>query len=336
MPKVVNVRAAASASSSIETSAEECAQPRRHSWTDRVRAPACSTSWVHVHATVEKRARQREPDTAAPVMNAVLPANSLHLHSSHLSGALAAAGRGAAAYSQAMTDIAPIPGEHQINWPRSARDPPPPSPPFQLGGSARSRRRARRKSAWWRNSARRLHAGQTFSRRDRRLSRGEVRSAKTLADGRTRSARPDHPEEYGTPGLGYVGYGLMHARDRTRQFRLSLGRVGAVLPGDASDLRVRDRSAAAQDSASLRLASWSAASLDQPDHGSDQRLDGDARREGAGSAPDGASVDHQLADRRHRGRVGEARRNSIRGFIVSATPRASTTPTPASSPCGCR
>ena len=56
---------------------------------------------------------------------------------------------------------------------------------------------------------------------------------------------PTIPEEYGGAGLGYVCYGLI-ARELERvDFRLSLGHVGAVLPGDVSDLCLWQRGAAA-------------------------------------------------------------------------------------------
>ena len=80
--------------------------------------------------------------------------------------------------------------------------------------------------------------------------REEKFDRKTLAEmGALGLLGPTIPEEYGGAGLGYVGYGLIAREIERVEFRLSLGRVRAVLAGDASDLRVRDRSAAAQISA---------------------------------------------------------------------------------------
>ena len=82
---------------------------------------------------------------------------------------------------------------------------------------------------------------------------------------------PTIPEEYGGAGLGYVAYGLI-ARELERvDFRLPLDHVGAVLAGDASDLRLRHGSAAAQISAQARHAARSIGcfGLTEPDHGSD-------------------------------------------------------------------
>ena len=60
------------------------------------------------------------------------------------------------------------------------------------------------------------------------------------------------PEEYGGAGLGYVAYGLIAREVERGRFRLSLGDVGAVLAGDASDLRLRLGGAAAEVSAQAR------------------------------------------------------------------------------------
>ena len=53
------------------------------------------------------------------------------------------------------------------------------------------------------------------------------------------------PEEYGGAGLGYVCYGLIAREVENVDSRLSLGDVGAVLAGDASDLFLRLGGAAA-------------------------------------------------------------------------------------------
>jgi glutaryl-CoA dehydrogenase len=64
---------------------------------------------------------------------------------------------------------------------------------------------------------------------------------------------PTIPEEYGGAGLGYVAYGLIAREIETRRFRLSLDAVGAVVAGDAPDLRLWQRGAAAQMAAEARL-----------------------------------------------------------------------------------
>ena len=69
------------------------------------------------------------------------------------------------------------------------------------------------------------------------------------------------PEEYGGAGLELRRLWPDRARGRARRFRLPLRHVGAVLAGHASDLRLRQRGAAAQISAqACDPAKWSAAS----------------------------------------------------------------------------
>ena len=105
------------------------------------------------------------------------------------------------------------------------------------------------------------------------------------------------------------------ARDRARRFRLPLGDVGAVLAGDASDLCLWHRGAAQEISAEARERRDGR--LLRPDRARSRlrsRLDGDARREGRRrlQAHRRQDVDHQFADRRRRGGLGEARRRDPR------------------------
>ena len=134
------------------------------------------------------------------------------------------------------------------------------------------------------------------------------------------------PEEYGGAGLGYVCLRADRARGRARRLRLSLRDVGAVLAGDASDLFLRLGGAAAALSAQARERRDRR--LLRPDRAGlrlRSRLDGDARREGLRRlcAHRRQDVDHQFADRRHRGGVGEARRRRSAASSSSAAPRVS-------------
>ena len=123
------------------------------------------------------------------------------------------------------------------------------------------------------------------------------------------------PEQYGGAGLGAVCLRPDRARDRAGRFRLSLGHVGAGLAGHVSDPRLRHRGAAAQVSA--EAGARRAGRLLRP-HRARPRLrpglDAHARREGRGRLPARRrkDVDHQLADRRPRDRLGEARRRDPR------------------------
>ncbi len=74
-------------------------------------------------------------------------------------------------------------------------------------------------------------------------------------------------------------------RDRARRFRLPLGDVGAVVAGDASDLRIRQRGAAQEVPAEARVRRDGR--LLRPDRARlrlRSGLDGDARREGRRAA----------------------------------------------------
>ena len=96
---------------------------------------------------------------------------------------------------------------------------------------------------------------------------------------------PTIPEEYGGAGLRLCRLRPDRARVRARRFRLPLGHVGAVLAGDVSDLRLRQRGAAAEISAQARHRRDDR--LLRPDRARPRlrsRLDGDARREGRPAA----------------------------------------------------
>ena len=126
---------------------------------------------------------------------------------------------------------------------------------------------------------------------------------------------PTIPEEYGGAGLGYVAYGLIAREIGARRFRLSLDAVGAVVAGDAPDLRLRQRGAEEEVSAQARQGR--ADRLLRPDRAGlrlRSGLDGDARREGAErlQAQRRQDVDLERADRRPRRRLGEARRQNPR------------------------
>ena len=72
---------------------------------------------------------------------------------------------------------------------------------------------------------------------------------------------PTIPEEYGGAGLGYVAYGLIAREIERVDSGYRSADVGAVLAGDVSDLRLRQRGAAARNICpSSRPARWSAAS----------------------------------------------------------------------------
>ena len=186
---------------------------------------------------------------------------------------------------------------------------------LQLGGPARSRRRADRGRAHGARHRARLRAGQADAARAARLARGEGRQGAAARDGRARPARPDHPGGIRRRGAGLRRLRPDRARDRARRFRLPLDAVGAVLAGDASDLLLRHRGAAEEVSAQARQGR--ARRLLRPDRAGlrlRSGLDGDARREGAErlQAQRRQDVDLQLADRRPRRGLGEARRQDPR------------------------
>ena len=89
------------------------------------------------------------------------------------------------------------------------------------------------------------------------------------------------PEEYGGAGLSYVAYGLIAREIERVDSGFRSAHVGAVVAGDASDLRLWQRSAAAQISAQARQRRIRR--LLRPDRARPRlrsRLDDDARREG--------------------------------------------------------
>ena len=97
-----------------------------------------------------------------------------------------------------------------------------------------------------RDTARGFAQDKLMPRVSARLARGEGRSSELLPEmGALGLLGPTIPEEYGGAGLGYVAYGLIAREIGARRFRLSLDHVGAVVAGDASDLRLRHRGAAA-------------------------------------------------------------------------------------------
>ena len=126
---------------------------------------------------------------------------------------------------------------------------------------------------------------------------------------------PTIPEEYGGAGLGYVSYGLI-ARELERvDIRLPLGHVGAVLAGDASDLRLRHGGAAAQISA--QAGERRNDRLLRPHRARPRlrsRFDGDARGKSFRrlQAQRRQDLDLQRAGRRYRGGVGETRQRHPR------------------------
>ena len=186
---------------------------------------------------------------------------------------------------------------------------------LQLGRSARPRRRTDRGRAHGARHRARLCAGEAVSARAQGLSRRELRSGRDPRNGRARAARPDHPGGIWRRRPRLCGLRADRARDRARRFRLPLGDVGAVVAGDAPDLRLWQRSAAAQISAQAR--DRRDCRLLRPHRARPRlrsRLDDHARREGRRrlSAQRRENVDHQFAGGRHRRRVGEARRQDPR------------------------
>ena len=118
------------------------------------------------------------------------------------------------------------------------------------------------------------------------------------------------------------------ARDGARRFRLPLRHVGAVLAGDVSDLRLRQRGAAPEISAQARQRRDHR--LLRPDRARlrlRSGLDGDARREGRRrlQAQRRQDVDLQCADRRRRV-VWAKLDGKIRGFIVERGTKGFSTP----------
>ena len=126
---------------------------------------------------------------------------------------------------------------------------------------------------------------------------------------------PTIPEEYGGAGLGYVAYGLI-AREIERVdsgYRSAMSVQSSLVMHPI--YRLRQRGAAAQISAEARERRDRR--LLRPDRARPRLrsgLDGDARREGRRrlSADRRQDLDHQRAGRRHRGGLGEARRQDPR------------------------
>ena len=81
---------------------------------------------------------------------------------------------------------------------------------------------------------------------------------------------PTIPEEYGGAGLGYVAYGLIAREIERVDSGYRSTAVGAVVAGDASDLRLRHRGAAEEVSAQARQGELIGCfGLTEPDFGSD-------------------------------------------------------------------
>ena len=119
------------------------------------------------------------------------------------------------------------------------------------------------------------------------------------------------PEKYGCAGANYTTYGLVAREVERVDFGLPLGDERAVLAGHASDLRLRHRGAAPEVPAQARDRRMGR--LLRP-HRARPRLRSrrheHPRRHGAGrlQALGLQDVDHQLADRRRAGGLGQARR----------------------------
>ena len=119
------------------------------------------------------------------------------------------------------------------------------------------------------------------------------------------------PEKYGCAGANYTTYGLVAREVERVDFRLPLGDERAVLAGHASDLRLRHRRAAHEVPAQARHRR--VGRLLRPDRARPRlrsRRHEDARRHGARRLQPVRlqDVDHQLADRRRAGGLGQARR----------------------------
>ena len=140
---------------------------------------------------------------------------------------------------------------------------------------------------------------------------------------------PTIPEEYGGAGLGYVAYGLI-TRELERVdsgYRSSMSVQSSLVMypiyAYGTEAQRRKYLPQARDRRNHRLL--------RPDRARPRlrsRLDGHARREGVGrlQAQRRQDVDLQRAGRRCRGRVGEARRQVIRGFLVERGTKGFSTP----------
>ena len=129
-------------------------------------------------------------------------------------------------------------------------------------------------------------------------------------DGQARPARADHSGRVRRRRPGLCRLRPDRARIGARRFGLPLGDVGAVVAGDVSDLRLWQRSAAAQISAQARQRR--AGRLLRPDRARSRLrsgLHGDARGESRRrlQAQRRQDLDLQRAGRRCGGGVGQAR-----------------------------
>ena len=187
----------------------------------------------------------------------------------------------------------------------------PASVEFPVGRSVPARRAAHRRRAHDPRHRARLCAGQAAAARHQGLSRGEDRPRDLQRDGRT---RPDRHHAAGGIWLRQCELRRLWpggARDRARRFRLSLDELGAVVAGDAPDLRLWRREPAQEISAQARDRRMGR--LLRPDRARCRlrsRRHEDPRREGVGRLPADRQqdVDFQRADRRRVRGVGEVGR----------------------------
>ena len=177
-----------------------------------------------------------------------------------------------------------------------------------MGRSVHARRAAHRRRAHDPRHRARLCAGQADAAHHQGLSGGEGRSRHLPRDGRT---RPDRHHAAGGIWLRQCQLRRLWpggARDRARRFRLSLDEFGAVLAGDASDLRLWRREPAQEISAEARHRRMGR--LLRPDRARCRlrsRRHEDPRREDRRRLPADRhqDVDFQRADRRRVRGVGE-------------------------------
>ena len=163
-----------------------------------------------------------------------------------------------------------------------------------------------------RDAARAYLPGQAAAARARGQPPRDLRPRDHERDGRAGPARRHDPGGIGCAGVNYVSYGLI-AREVERVdsgYRSAMSR--AVVAGDVPDLRLRHRRAA-QDSYLPKLAHRRMGRLLRPDRARRRlrpRLHEHAGEEGRWrlSRLGRQDLDHQLADRRRRRRLGEGRR----------------------------
>ena len=178
-------------------------------------------------------------------------------------------------------------------------DPVLPRRPAHRGGDRDPRRRAR------------LLPGQADDARARGQPAREVPPRDHERDGRARPAGLDPAREVRLRRRQLHDLRPGRARGRARRFGLPLGDERAVLAGDASDLRLRHRRAAHEVPAQARHRRMGR--LLRPHRARPRLRSGrheDPRRHGAGRLQGLGlqDVDHQLADRRRAGDLGQARR----------------------------